>query len=89
MVESAEFVERAENAVKVSGDFYLARVYRAALERFRVPVWEASVLRRADLAGDIPGLLRTETQTTLGIVLEASIVFLILFEILWAVLFRV
>lgn len=54
-----------------------------------MPVWEASVLRRADLAGDIAGLLRTEAQTTLGIVLEASIVFLILFQILWAVLFRV
>ncbi len=33
VVESAEFVERAENAVKVVGDLYLARVYRAALER--------------------------------------------------------
>jgi hypothetical protein len=88
VVESAEFVERAENAVKVIGDFYLARVYRAALERFRVPEWEASVVRRAELASDVAGLLRTEAQGTLGIVLEASIVLLILFEIVWALLFR-
>ena len=29
-------VERLENAVKIVGDFYLARLYQAALRRFRI-----------------------------------------------------
>ncbi|MGH7544625.1 MAG: hypothetical protein ACREKI_00420, partial [Gemmatimonadota bacterium] len=61
VVESAEFVERAENAVKVIGDFYLARVYRAALERFRVPEWEASVVRRV-VARPSGGLRRDRSR---------------------------
>ena len=37
LVDMSEMVERVENAVKIVGDFYLARLYQAALRRFRLP----------------------------------------------------
>jgi len=35
VVDSTELVERVENALKVTDDVYLAKVYAAALEIFR------------------------------------------------------
>jgi hypothetical protein len=86
VVETADFVERVENAVRVVGDLYLARVYRAAVERFRVPAWQAGVLRRQQVAAEVAGLLRGEVNTRLGHVLEAGVVLLIVLEIALAFL---
>jgi hypothetical protein len=84
VVESAEFVERVENAVRVVGDLYLSRLYRAAVERFRIPVWEAGVLRRQHAAAQVAELLRSEANTALAHILEASILGLIVLEIVLA-----
>jgi hypothetical protein len=81
VVESTEFVERVENAVRVVGDLYLARIYRAAVERFRIPAWQAGVLRRQQAAAQVAELLRSEASETLAHVLEASILALIVLEI--------
>ncbi len=37
LLELSEMIERLENAVKIVGDFYLARLYQAAVRRFRLP----------------------------------------------------
>ncbi len=84
VVETVEFVERVENAVRVVGDLCLARVYRAAVERFRVPAWQAGVRRRQETAAQVAQLLRSESSTGLGHMLEASILALILLEIVLA-----
>jgi hypothetical protein len=81
VVESAGLVERVENAARVAGDLYLARVSRAAAERFRIPAWEAGVLRRQRAAVDVARLLRDEANAALGHVLEGSILLLILLEV--------
>jgi hypothetical protein len=86
VVETAEFVERVENAVRVVGDLYLARVYRAAVERFRLRAWQADILRRQQTSAQVAGLLWDETATRLGHVLEAMILALIVVEIALAVL---
>src|SRR3989449_5037406 len=39
VADSTEIVERAENALKVTDDVFLARVYAAALELFRGRAW--------------------------------------------------
>ncbi|HEU4396018.1 MAG TPA: hypothetical protein VFS92_10670, partial [Planctomycetota bacterium] len=81
VLETTEFVERVENAVRVVGDLYLARLHRAAVERFRIPAWEAGVLRRQRAASEVATMLRDEAQAALGHALEATIVALILLEI--------
>src|ERR1700733_2662891 len=43
LVELTEFTERVDNALKLIGDFYLARVYQSAVRRFRIAAWQASI----------------------------------------------
>ena len=43
-------VERLENAVKIVGDFYLARLYQAAVRRFGLAGRQESVLRKQRLS---------------------------------------
>ena len=45
-VESALLFEGVNNALKLVGDQYLARVYRAATERFHLAEWDTSILRK-------------------------------------------
>jgi hypothetical protein len=86
VVETAEFVERVENALRVVGDMHLARLYRAAVERFRLRAWQADIARRQQTAAQVSGLLWSETTTRLGHVLEATIVALIVLEVAMALL---
>lgn len=80
-LEITEFSERFENTIKVTDDHYLARVYRGALERFRVPDWQRSVERKQHRIAQVYGFLKDELYTRRAVVLEALIVILILVEI--------
>ncbi len=84
VVDSVEFVARVENAVRVVGDLYLARVYRAAVERFRIREWTAEVLTRQEVAARVSGLLHDESHSALGHVLELTVILLIVLEIVLA-----
>ena len=66
------------------GDFYLARVYRSAVRRFRIATWQASVDRKEALVRQIYELLNGEVEHSRMFWLEATIVILILFEIVMA-----
>ncbi len=84
LLEVTEFTERVENSLKVIGDFYLARVYRAAVRRFRVAAWQQSVGRKQALVGQVYALLKGEIDMRRNTLLEAAIVLLIVFEIVMA-----
>ncbi len=88
VVDSAEFGTRVANAVRIVGDLHLARIHRAATERFRIPEWQEGVRRREETAVQVATMLRSESSVLLGHVLEAAILVLILFEILMALLVR-
>jgi hypothetical protein len=45
-VENAMLFEGVNNALKLLGDQYLARVYRLASQRFHLAEWDASILRK-------------------------------------------
>jgi hypothetical protein len=47
-VESAVLFEGVNNALKLLGDQYLARVYRLVSERFHLAEWDASILRKLE-----------------------------------------
>jgi hypothetical protein len=81
LVELTEFTERVENALKIIGDFYLARVYRAAVRRFRMPSWQESVVRKQSLVAGVYTLLKGELDIRRNTLLELTIVLLIVFEI--------
>jgi hypothetical protein len=44
--DNAVLFEGVNNALKLLGDQYLARVYRLASTRFHLPEWDASILRK-------------------------------------------
>ena len=86
LLELSEMVERLENAVKIVGDFYLARVYQAAVRRFRLPSWEATVLRKQRLVAEVNDLTGDAADTSRGELLEVVVILLISYEILAALL---
>ena len=86
LVDLNEFIERVENSLKIIGDFYLAKVYEASVKRMRIPAWQASVTRKQQLLAQTYSLLKGEVDTDRALTLEATIVLLIVMEILFAML---
>ena len=83
-MELTEFTERVDNAIKSVGDFYLARVYSAAIRRFRVPEWRESVETKLRLVGRTYELLKGEVEVSRTQLLELTVIVLIILEILAA-----
>ena len=88
VTDSTELVERAENALKVTDDVYLARVYSAALEIFRARAWRAGIDRKLTIMRDTYAMLNAEAQAARAEALEVMVVILILIEIVVAVVHR-
>lgn len=84
ILELTELTERVDNTIKSVGDFYLARVYDAALARFRVPSWRESVESKLRLAARAYELLKDEVEVSRGQLLEVIVVVLIALELLTA-----
>ena len=83
LLELSEMTERLENAVKIVGDFYLARLYQAAVRRFRLPAWQETVLRKQRLLADVNELLNAEAGRRRAELLEITIILLILWEVVY------
>ncbi|HEX6940756.1 MAG TPA: hypothetical protein VF158_15175 [Longimicrobiales bacterium] len=88
VAEVTELTERADNALKVTEDVYLARIYGAALELFRVRSWTGAVDRKLAIIRDTYQTLYDEAATGRAELLEAAIVLLIVLEIILAFVFR-
>ena len=86
VAEVTEIVERVDNALIVTEDVYLARIYGAALELFRVRTWANGVERKLELMRDTYRALYDEAATARAEILEAAIVVLIVLEIVLAFL---
>jgi hypothetical protein len=84
VAEVTEITERIDNALIVTEDVYLARIYGAAVELFRVRAWNAAVERKLSLMRDTYAALYDEAATARAEYLEAAIVLLIIFEIVLA-----
>lgn len=82
VADSTELVERVENALKVTDDVYLARVYSAALELFRGRTWRAGIDRKLAILRDTYAMLNGEAQAARSETLEIAIVLLIVVEVI-------
>ncbi len=83
-VESSLLNERVENALKLVGDLYLARVHSAAARRFYLHEWERIISRKLDIISDFYQLLNDRVHTAQSQALELIIVILILVELVLA-----
>lgn len=81
VADVTETVERAENALKVTDDVYLARVYGAALELFRATAWRRGIERKLEIFRETYAMLNGEAQAARSELLELVIIAVILAEL--------
>ena len=86
VIDINDITERIQNSLKVTGDIYYARVYRAALDAFRSKIWMESLDRKVSLIQQNYSLLNNEIVNERGALLELAIVFLIILEIVLGLL---
>ncbi|QZA32589.1 hypothetical protein [Hydrogenibacillus sp. N12] len=86
ILEITEFTGRIENALKVTHDFYYARIYTAAVERFRMREWSESIREKMSVLERHYQLLADESLSTRFIWIDTLILLLILIEILLGLL---
>ena len=86
VAEVTELTERVDNALQVTEDIYLARVYTSALDLMRVPKLSAAVDRKLAIVRDTYSALYNEASASRSELLELTIVLLIVFEIVLAFL---
>jgi hypothetical protein len=86
LAEVTEVSERVENALVVTEDVYLAKVYSAALEQHRVRDWSGAVDRKLAIIRDTYTALYDEATAARAEYLEMAIVLLIVLEIVLAFL---
>lgn len=81
-LELSEIVERIENSLKFVGDFYYAKVFRAAVDRSRLKDWERSVDQKLGNMLEISKLFQAEITLKQGHLLEIIIIVLIGIELI-------
>lgn len=84
VADSTEIVERTQNALKVTDDIFLARVYGAALELFRERAWRAGIDHKLGIIHQTYAMLNAESMAVRNEVLEITVILLIFIEIVLA-----
>jgi hypothetical protein len=85
VAEVTELTERIDNALQVTEDVYLARIYAAALDLFRVRSIGAAVDRKLSIIRDTYTALHDEASAQRAELLEVLILLLIVVEVVLAV----
>jgi hypothetical protein len=80
-VDGAILFERVSNALKLLGDQYLARVYRACSQRYRLAEWNTGILRKLETIESIYQKAHDASTNLRMEMLEWIIIVLIAFEI--------
>jgi hypothetical protein len=75
--DAAVLFEGVDNALKLLGDQYLARMYRVASERFHLPQWDAAIERKLKVLDGIYEKLASRAASRRFEVLEVVIIVLI------------
>ena len=86
IAEITEVTERVDNALKVTDDVYWNRLYSAMLNVLRVDVWRAGVEHKLALLRETYSMLHDKADTERSTALEWTIILLIVFEIVIALL---
>ncbi len=84
VAEVTELTEKVDNALQVTEDVYLARVYAASLDLFRVKAVSAAVERKLAIIRDTYAALYDEAASSRAGLMEGAVVVLIIVEILLA-----
>jgi hypothetical protein len=83
---TSRLIEQATNALRITDDIYLARIYRAVLDVMNEPAWRQSVERKLMLARTMAEALNDMAVAARSEALEIIIVILILGELVLSLL---
>jgi hypothetical protein len=83
-LESSLLYERVENSLKLVGDLYLARLHRAAAQKFQLHEWDRVISRKLEIISDYYEMLTDRVHTMQSQTLEIVIVLMILVELVMA-----
>ncbi len=84
VAEVTELTEKVDNALQVTEDVYLARIYAAALDLYRVPTVSRAVNRKLAIIKDTYTALYDEASSSRSELMEAAILLLIFVELVLA-----
>ncbi|HET9438886.1 MAG TPA: hypothetical protein VFO52_01870 [Longimicrobiales bacterium] len=88
VAEVTQITERIDNALKVTEDVYLARIYSAVGELFRLRSWNVDVERKLGIIRDTYSALNDDATHARAELLELGIFLLIVFEVVVGLLLR-
>lgn len=80
-IDVNELTDRTENALKLVGDVYAARLLGLATTRLGLPAWKDAVKDKLKTLDDIYRFAVDQTTMDRGEILEASIVLILVFEL--------
>ena len=80
-IEVNELTDRTENALKVVGDVYAARIFVLAAARLGLDQWKASVREKLETLDDIYRFAVEQTSMARGEFLEITVVLILIVEL--------
>jgi hypothetical protein len=80
-IDVNELTDRAENALKIAGDVYVARIFALTAARLGLDQWKANVRDKLKTVDDIYRFAVEQTAIARGQLLELMIVLLIVLEL--------
>ena len=86
IVDITEITERIDNSLKVTEDVFYARIYGTALAIFRTRAWAESIDRKISIINQSYTMLSNRLINRRSELLELSIIFLILLELILGII---
>ena len=80
-VDLARLSDELQNLTKFFGDWYLAKIYQAAADRFHLADWYRTLDEKLKTLGDLYDLLQQDRVNLSMVVLEAAIVLLFILDV--------
>lgn len=79
-LDTAALRERTTNAIKLTGDLYLTKIYARTAERLHIGEWQRGIDGRLEVVQKISDVFTTRAATARAEILELTIVILIALE---------
>jgi hypothetical protein len=86
IVDVLELIDRSSNALKVVGDAYYARIYRAAAQRLGLADWQRQIDTKLASIGDMYRFLSDQSRASRDEFLEFVVIALIAIEVVIGIL---
>jgi len=80
-IDVSELTDKVENALKIAGDVYAARLFALVAARLGLPEWKANVREKLKTLDDIYRFAVEHTAMARGEMLELTIVLILVFEL--------